>query len=172
MKILTISGSARASSSNRNLLDYIAKLFPQHQFYFFEGLTILPVFNADRDFHPWPSSILEWRAAIKSCDAVIVTTPEYIHNLPAAIKNGLEWLSSSGELQHKPMLPITFTPHPPRGEKAMQSLVWSLQALNARIVTQLDLYQTDLEKETGEFKLKEDSLELIRESIHLLTGLL
>ena len=167
-----ISGSARTSSSNRKLLDYLAKLFPQHQLHYFEDIIKLPVFNTDKDQHPWPSSVLEWRNAIISHDAVIISTPEYLFNLPASIKNALEWLSSSGELQHKLVLPITFTPHPPRGEKAMQSLVWSLQALNARIVTQLDLYQTDLDKTTEEFKLKADSLALLRESIHLLTGLL
>ena len=54
--------------------------------------------------------------------------------MPALIKNALEWITSSGELVGKKVLAITFTPNEPRGDKAMQSLLWSLQALDANIV--------------------------------------
>ncbi len=112
-----------------------------------------------------------WRKTLIASDAVIICTPEYIHNLPALIKNALEWVTSSGELAHKPVLALTFTPHPPRGEKAMQSLLWSLQALNARIVGQLDLYQTEIRFEGKAVVMEEDMLELVKEAVQLLTGI-
>ena len=100
----------------------------------------------------------------------LLTAPEYLHNLPALVKNALEWLTTSGELQQKPVLPITFTPHPPRGERAMQSLLWSLQALKARVVAQLPLYQNEMAEEQGVYRLGNELEEIMAESLKLLVG--
>ena len=52
MKILTLSGSTRKTSSNAKLLKGIALLFPQHDFIFYKKLGELPVFRAEDDSHP------------------------------------------------------------------------------------------------------------------------
>lgn len=144
MLILTISGSARPSSSNLRLLMALAVLAPEHEFQHYDKLDQLPLFTAPQDQAPWIDTVLQWRQAVQAADALIICTPEYIHNMPALLKNALEWLTSSGDLYRKPVLPITFTPLPPRGEKAMQSLLWSLKALEARILGQVDLYQSEV----------------------------
>lgn len=144
MNILTISGSSRVDSSNIRLLNALSSLAPMHQFNYYSGIHQLPLFQAELDHSPWPAIVLEWREQVNEADALIICTPEYIHNLPASIKNALEWVTSSGELRGKRVLPITFTPHEPRGEKAMQSLLWSLQALDAQVVGQLSLYQNEV----------------------------
>lgn len=144
MQILTISGSARSDSTNVKLLNALPKLMLQSNFHYYEHLHNLPLFTEDTDKAPFVDMVLEWRNAVQNTDAVIISTPEYLHNIPALLKNALEWLSSSGELLNKPVLPITFTPHAPRGEKAMQSLLNTLDALKARVVGQLDLYQTEV----------------------------
>lgn len=169
MKILTLSGSARPSSSNVRLLQAIAAAFPDYSFEHFTKLAELPLFLPDQDHAPWPAAVLEWRQALQAAQAVVITTPEYIHNLPALLKNALEWIASSGELVGKPVLPITFTPHAPRGERAMQSLTWSLQALDARVVAALPLYQNELEKQEEQFILPTDIREMIAASLQLLT---
>ncbi len=143
MSIIAISGSTRQDASNVKLIHAIAKHSDQDIFYF-GGIGVLPLFNPDLDHHPWPPSVIEWRNAIAEAQGIIITTPAYLHNIPAILKNALEWVTSSGELDTKPTLPITYTPFPPRGERAMQSLLWSLGALNARIVVQLPLYQSEL----------------------------
>ncbi|MEM9823944.1 MAG: NADPH-dependent FMN reductase [Bacteroidota bacterium] len=170
MKILTISGSARQNSQNVQFLAAFPSLFPQFDFTHDSSLKELPLFTASIDRHPWPQKVLDWRFRMANCDALMIVSPEYLHNLPALIKNALEWLASSGEMMHKPVLPITFTPHPPRGEKAMQSLLWSLQALEARIVGQLDLYQQDIHFEDGQMRMGQESLEMLEASLVLLTG--
>ena len=106
----------------------------------------------------------------KQSDAVIITTPEYIHNLPALLKNALEWLTTSGELAQKRVLAMTFTPHSPRGEKAMQSLLWSLQALDANVVVQLPLYQNEIEFEFDKTEaiIENKEAEILMEAINLL----
>jgi NAD(P)H-dependent FMN reductase len=170
MNILTLSGSARPGSSNQMLLDAIAEAFPDYHFTHFTGLSQLPLFLPDLDHAPWPQPVTEWRQALQSATAVIITTPEYIHNLPALLKNALEWIASSGELVGKPVLPITFTPHAPRGERAMQSLVWSLGALDARIVAELPLYQNEMTREGQRLLLPAEEQEMMGEALRLLAG--
>ncbi|MEM6317438.1 MAG: NADPH-dependent FMN reductase [Bacteroidota bacterium] len=144
MKILTVSGSTRIDSTNIRLLNALPTLMPARNFQHYDSLAALPLFQAESDKYPWPEAVLLWRKAVADADALIISTPEYIHNMPALLKNALEWLTSSGELAQKRVLPITFTPHEPRGERAMQSLLWSLQALDARIVAQLPLFQNEV----------------------------
>ena len=170
MKILTLSGSTRATSSNSKLLEGVALLFPNHDFLFFKKLDQLPLFRAEDDAHPWAESVIEWRKVLQESNAVIISIPEYIHNLPALIKNALEWIATSGELVGKPVLPITFTPSEPRGEKAMQSLCWSLQALDAQIVVQLRLFQNEINFQNDNSFLENESVEMLKEAVKLLVG--
>ena len=169
MPILTISGSSREDSINRRLLEILPHIIKNRSFYFYEGIKDLPLFNADNDDGTIPTPVVEWRKAVKDSEAIIICTPEYIFNLPAVIKNALEWVTSSGELQHKAVLPITFTPHPPRGEKTMQSLLWSLQALETRIVASLSLYQLDIEiDDEGNWIKGDDDKEMLIAAVELL----
>jgi len=163
MNILTVSGSSRPNSANIRLLEKLPSLFPGKSFSRFTELDSIPLFSANAGQASLPKPVLNWKQALNLSDALIICTPEYLHNIPAAIKNGLEWISESGELAGKKVLPITFTPHPPRGEKAMQSLIWSLQALNAQIVVQLSLYQNE-----SPLLQKNEELEILGAAIDLL----
>lgn len=143
MKILTISGSAQKDSSNTSLLKSMPAIAPQHAFNHFDNLSLLPLFTPERE-NDLPDMVLILKKSIVESDMVVICTPEYLHNIPAVLKNALEWVKSTGELYDKKVLPITYTPNPPRGAQAMQSLIWSLQALNATIVAELFLYKTEL----------------------------
>ena len=168
MKILTISGSARNDSSNAKLLDALPNLIPEHQIQRFKKLHELPLFHGDKHGIPAPKIVQDWLRAIDESDAMIICTPEYIHNLPALVKNALEWVTASGELVGKKVLAMTFTPTPPRGKKAMQSLVWSLQALDANIVVQLPLYKSEISfNDKQELEINEH-VEMLIEAIQLL----
>ena len=167
-EILTISGSSRAQSSNSQLLEILPLLFPEKSFSRYMELSEIPLFQTERDCHPWPIEVIQWRAAIAKADAIIIATPAYLFNLPAILKNALEWLTTSGELLQKPILAITLTPHPPRGEKAMQSLLWSLKALEARVVGQLPLYLSEMKMEEGRLEVGEEIKEMLGEAIQLL----
>ena len=142
MKILLISGSSRPDSQNVRLLNGLPERFRKHKFQLFD-ISELPLFIDKGDGIDYPKVAVEWRRAVEVAGLMVICTPEYIHNMPAALKNALEWITQSGELAFKKVLPITYTPSPPRGEKAMQSLLWSLKALDAKIIGQLDLYQSD-----------------------------
>jgi len=161
--LLAISGSSRKDSSNVLLIQRLIDSMPERNIEFCPTIYSLPLFAADLDCHPWPEQVLVWRKKIKESKALIVSTPSYLYNLPAVIKNALEWLASSGELNEKPVIPITFTPNAPRGENAMTSLCWSLKALNARILPTLSIYQTENPKVDGKIELDEVTEEMLRE---------
>jgi NAD(P)H-dependent FMN reductase len=132
-------------------------------------LADLPVFQPDRDTAPWPEVVLRWRADLIRAKAVVICTPAYLYNLPGVLKNALDWLASSGEFEAKPTLVLTFTPGPPRGDRARQSLLWSLDALNARVVAESALYQKKVVfTDEGEIAPGEDR-ELLLAAIELLT---
>ena len=171
MKIGLVSGSSRLNSSNSKLLGVLPTLTTQHEFYSYPKLAKLPVFSTGLDQHPWPTEVLHWRTFVANSDAIIISTPEYLHNLPAQIKNALEWLTTSGELNEKRVLAITFTPNPPRGEKALESLLWSLTALEARVVATLPLYQNEISFGKEGNIIEVDVRKLLLKSINELKGM-
>jgi len=166
MKITTISGSQKKTSTNTQLVKAIPKEYPTIEF--IHHPIELPLFHPDKDQAPYPKEVTAFKQALINTDALIISTPVYLYNIPANLKNALEWISTSGELQAKPVLAITFTPHPSRGEKAMQSLLWSLQALKANVVAQLPLYQTEIKVENGKLVGQAEMIEIIREAIKML----
>ena len=168
MRILTVSGSSSQVSTNTAFLKALPELFPKKEFIHFENLIQLPLYTIAGDLNPLPDAVLAWRTAVAEADAVIFSTPEYIFNLPAVLKNALEWLSTSGELVGKPVLAITYLPNEPRGEKAMTSLTWSLKALDSKIVATLPLYQTSLVIKEGKITGSETVLEILLEGVGLL----
>ena len=99
--ILTISGSTRAESSNARLLRALARSTPQSagrlRFEASDSLAELPLFSPERLAAGPPDIVLRFAERVRSARAVVIATPEYAHNLPAAVKSALEWTVSSGE---------------------------------------------------------------------------
>lgn len=146
MKILCISGSASKTSSNVKFLNAIANhLSAHHTTEVYEGLYNFPLFTPERLNEGIPEQINLLRDRIINADLIIISTPEYNHNVPAVLKNMLEWLTDSGELFSKKVLPITFTPKAPRGEHALKSFQMSLKAQKANIISEANFYKTDVQ---------------------------
>ena len=143
-QIVAINGSSRPSAYNAKLIRAIAKRYHSNSYELVLDLTGLPLYLADQEESYINAAVQELRKSILSADAVIISCPEYIHNIPAVLKNALEWLTKSGELNTKRILPITYSPNKPRGAHAMTSFIASLKALNANIVGSLQLYQNEL----------------------------
>ena len=168
-KILAISGSASENSSNTALLHVIKNSFEDsYQIEVFEGLQHFPLFSPQLQEAGVPESVQEFKQKVANADSVIICTPEYLHNIPAVLKNTLEWMTISGELSGKPVLPITLTPAPPRGEYAMISLLQTLKASDARIITELPLYRKQMMNEQGIIHLDKEHRMLLGEALGLL----
>jgi NAD(P)H-dependent FMN reductase len=90
-KVLLISGSLRAMSTNTALLATAAKDPPPWcECTLYEGLSELVAFNPDLEAM-LPPSAKDLRAQIHQADAIVFSTPEYAGALPGALKNLLDW---------------------------------------------------------------------------------
>lgn len=169
MKILAISGSASPKGSNYFLLQALHELVKdEHDLEIYDNLQDFPLFTPERLKAGAPDVVKNFKEKLVKADAVIISTPEYTHNIPAVLKNMIEWCTHSGEFENKRVLPITFTPHEPRGEYAMKSLNFSLTTMNAQVVAELPLYKTDVEIGEAQIKFSDELSDMIREAIRLL----
>ena len=106
MKVLTISGSLRARSSNTELLR-AAQLVAEPSWVFdhYDGLAWLPHFNPDDDFEGAvpPEPVRDLRARVAAADALLLCSPEYAHGVPGSLKNALDWMVSDAAMIGKPI---------------------------------------------------------------------
>jgi NAD(P)H-dependent FMN reductase len=111
INVLTLVGSLRAASVNRQLAELAADNAPDGvTLNIYDGLGDLPFYNEDLDLAPEsggaPASVVAARAAAADADAVLVVTPEYNASIPGVLKNAIDWLSrpyGQGALQGKPL---------------------------------------------------------------------
>ena len=111
IKVLTLVGSLRAASINRQIAELAADVAPDGVIVrIFDHLGDLPFYNEDIDNEAdVPASVTALRAAAAEADATLVVTPEYNGSIPAVIKNAIDWLSrpfGDGALKDKPLAVI------------------------------------------------------------------
>jgi NAD(P)H-dependent FMN reductase len=108
IKVLTLVGSLRAASINRQIAELAADVAPDGvTVTIFDQLGDLPFYNEDIDNEADVSAAVSaLRAAAAEADAALVVTPEYNGSIPAVIKNAIDWLSrpfGDGALKDKPL---------------------------------------------------------------------
>lgn len=104
MKILTLSGSVRAASTNSILLNTLQQCAPlgmkiEH----YLGIGVLPIFNPDFEGSKTPDKVLSFCSAIENADGVLIASPEYVRAIPGGLKNAIDWLVSREEIMSKPI---------------------------------------------------------------------
>ena len=168
--ILGISASSSDESSNHQLLVSIKKTF-EIDIHIPKNLLVeLPLYRVPIDQTPLPKKVLEWRDLIRSSSSIIISSPAYLDNIPAVLKNGLEWLKSSGEMRNKPVVVISYTPNLPRGINVLQSVIWSLKALEARVLLHFDLYHNDVDFDANGLIIKGQGYSMIKEVLEVLNS--
>ncbi|MEW1655876.1 NAD(P)H-dependent oxidoreductase [Streptomyces sp. NPDC093707] len=133
-RLLALSGSLRARSSNGAVLRSALELF--------DGPTAtadigaLPHFNPDLDGEDAtpPAPVAALRTAVAGADALLVVSPEYAHGVPGVLKNALDWLVSSGECVGKPVAVITASPSPTGGDHANAQLRETLRMMTGNVI--------------------------------------
>ena len=130
-KILVMVGSLSARSSNLVVAEYVAKLCSDNcSVEFYDGIRHLPQFDPDLDNETAPATVKKLREAISGSDLVLVCTPEYVFGVPGSLKNALDWTVSSGDFRAKPVGLIVASLS---GERAFESLIKTLETLEARL---------------------------------------
>lgn len=135
MKILGLCGSLQRQSGNLALLNVAAACAPPDvEIVLFDGLRELPHFNPDIEATGTPDSVTRWRRALAESDAVLIASPEYGFSLPGVLKNGIDWVIGSGELEGKVVAITAAVPAPERGRRGLQALHDTLSAVRATLV--------------------------------------
>lgn len=102
MRLLALSGSLRAGSTNTALLQAFAECAPpDFDIEVFTGMADLPLFSPDKEADA-PQSVLRLAESVAACDGILISCPEYAHGIPGAFKNALDWLVGVG-LERRPV---------------------------------------------------------------------
>ena len=141
LKILAISGSLRAASSNSAVLRVAARVAPPNiAVNIYDGIDRLPYFNPDLDrgFDDplLPATVRELRAAIAEADAVLISSPEYAHGVPGVLKNALDWLVGGPEMVGKRVALLNTSPH---ATHAQASLAETLRTMSVTFVSEASI---------------------------------
>ncbi|MBV9491094.1 MAG: NAD(P)H-dependent oxidoreductase [Verrucomicrobia bacterium] len=132
MRILAISGSLRAASSNTAVLKAAQRLAPADlEVALYDGLGHLPHFNPDLDQAEPPPPVQALRRQVGQCDGLLICCPEYAYGVPGAMKNALDWLVASVEFPGKPVALINVSPW---ASHAQAQLRETLNVMGARLV--------------------------------------
>jgi chromate reductase len=127
--VLAICGSTRKRSSNRDIIEVIAKLGTEYFTVTDFDITTLPYFNQDVTDENLSAAVSEFRNAIAKSDGVLICTPEYVFSLPGILKNAIEWTVSTTVFLNKPTALITASSS---GEKAHESLLLVVNTLGIK----------------------------------------
>ncbi len=94
-KVLTLVGSLRAGSVNRQLAETAVLNAPEGvEIVIHEGIGTIPFYNEDIDVEgSIPEAAAALRKAAASSDALLLVCPEYNGTMPAVLKNAIDWLS-------------------------------------------------------------------------------
>jgi len=131
MRIVAISGSLRAGSSNTAALRAATRLVPEGvEIVLFDGIAALPFFNPDLDGDEVPAPVGAMRALIGRADGLLISSPEYARGVAGVLKNALDWLVGSHEFPNKPIALINTSP---RATHALAALTLTLETMSARI---------------------------------------
>jgi len=136
MRFLAISGSLRRVSSNTALLRAAARLAPAGvEVVLYGGLGDLPHFNPDLEADE-PPAVTDLRAQVRAADGLLISSPEYAHGVPGALKNMLDWLVGGSEFPDKPVALLNASP---RSTHAQASLAETIKTMSGRLVPEASI---------------------------------
>ena len=136
-KVLAISGSTRAQSTNLNYIKAISELGADvFSVELFERLLDIPAFNPDDDTDSPPARVADFRHQLKKADGILICTPEYAMGVPGSLKNAIDWTVSSMEFSQKPVALITASLS---GLKGHAALLETLHVIESRMTDETGL---------------------------------
>jgi len=97
LNVVGICGSLRSKSCNKGLLNHAVRVASERDDVTMTTFDIgtLPLYNQDIDGENAPESAKAWKMAVQQADAFFFACPEYNYSMTAALKNALDWASTS-----------------------------------------------------------------------------
>ena len=130
-----ICGSLREASINKQLETALTKRFERAGFQT-SSINLehyeLPLYHGD--LTP-PAGVKKLTSKLKSCDGVVVISPEYNGGLPPVLKNAIDWASTAGKAHFEaPYWGIaSCTPGPMSGIMCMRQINYILMRVGAHV---------------------------------------
>ncbi|NEW41198.1 NAD(P)H-dependent oxidoreductase [Nocardia cyriacigeorgica] len=165
-RILTLVGSLRAGSINRQLAEAAVQIAPEGvEIAIHQGLADIPFYNEDVDVEgSVPAAARQLRAAAAEADALLLVTPEYNGTLPAVLKNAIDWLSrpyGAGAIKAKPVAVVSASISPNAAKWAHGDAVKSVGVAGGRVVETAHLHFGTIGERFGAAHPREDAEALI-----------
>lgn len=134
-KLLTISGSLRKGSYNRQLLAVAVEAFGPADVT--DADLNLPLYDGDlEEAQGIPDSVTKLAAQVTEADAIMIASPEYNKGIPGVLKNAFDWISRvpGGAFKGKPCIVMSAAAGRTGGETANYMVISCLQALQPRLL--------------------------------------
>src|SRR5947209_7201106 len=105
LRVVGFAGSLRRGSFNRALLEAARQLALGRMTISPIEIGELPFYNADVEAEGDPAAVVEFKAAIRAADGVIIATPEYNDGIPGVLTTAIDWGSRPPGIAGSPRLP-------------------------------------------------------------------
>lgn len=147
MKLLAISGSTRAASTNTALLTALQHIAPPDlEIEVFHQIGELPVFSPDLEGDLTPECVREFFQKVQEAEGLLISSPEYVRSIPGGLKNAIDWLVSGEQIVQKPIA-LVHASH--RGDDMLEDMRLVLATVSSNFNCGLFL-RLPLMKETTE----------------------
>lgn len=164
LRLLSLSGSLRSTSSNTHALLAAATLVPPGVVVDpYNEIGTLPHFNPDLE-DELPESIVDLRARVKQADGLLISCPEYARGIPGSFKNMLDWLVGSLDFPGKPVALFNTSP---RASAAQAALTLVLETMSATMIPKACVTLQLLGKQTDPVDIANDpvSREMLQQAL-------
>jgi chromate reductase len=136
-RVLGIAGSLRRESYSGAVLKGLQEAVRDRAHVEIFSLAEVPLYNADLDGEQKPGPVVALKNAIRDCDGLVLSSPEYNYGTSGVLKNALDWASRPGYqsvLRDKPVLIMTSSPGLLGGVRAQGQLRQTLSGTLSRVV--------------------------------------
>lgn len=169
-RIVTLCGSLRKGSINRQLLLALPELAPSEwRFEHLDGLGAVPLYNQDiEEEEGFPDIVTSLADSIRSADGLVIANPEYNYGVSGVLKNAMDWLSrvESQPFEDLPISIMSASPSPMGGIRAQYPLRQILVALKASVTPRPEVAVASAPERFEEGKLVHDqTAEVIRDHL-------
>lgn len=152
INILGFAGSLRKNSYNKALLRAAVESTPSDIKIEVFDLEGIPLFNQDLEEQP-PKRVREFKAKIRTADALLIATPEYNYSVPGVLKNAIDWASrphGDNAFESKPVALMSASEGLLGGARAQYHLRQTLVALNMHAINRPEVIVSSVDEKVDE----------------------
>lgn len=174
MKLLGISGSLRAASTNTMLVHAAHEAFGPCDFTMAD--LRLPLYDGDLEANGMPPEVQTLRDQVAGADAIVISGPEYNAGISGVLKNALDWISRIPPMAFagKPVAIMSAAAGRSGGERTQVTLRHCLVNFGPRLIQQPQLMVANPDKAFTDGKLTDEryaaSLKALMEALRAEAG--